>query len=66
MKLTDLNDFASLKEVDAVEIKWWGKMTDFSGLKNIFPKIVEAKWLVDGCDFNPTYKQMTDGQWVKP
>lgn len=65
MKLTDLNDFSSLKEIDAVDIKWWGQMTDFSGLKNIFPAITEVNWSVDGCGYNPTHQQMTESHWVK-
>lgn len=66
MKLTDLNDFISLKEVDIVDIKWWGSMTDFSGLRNIFPGITTENWKVEGCGYNPTYQQMIDGNWIKP
>lgn len=65
MKLTNLNDFSSLTEVEKVEIKWWGSMTDFSGLKNIITKIKKENWIVDGCAYNPTYEQMNSGEWVK-
>lgn len=66
MPLTDLNDFRSLEKIDKVEIKWWGNMTDFSGLKNIISKIEKENWSVDGCAYNPTYQDMKDGKYVKP
>lgn len=33
MKLTGMADFAGVTEIGSVDIKYWGKMTDFSGLK---------------------------------
>lgn len=66
MKLTSMNDFASVEEVEKVEIVWWGNMTDFSGMKNAIPNIEESDWMVKGCAYNPTYEQMKNGEWVKP
>lgn len=66
MKLTNLNDFSSLTEVGKLEVKWWGTMTDFSGLKNIVSKIEESNWTIEGCSYNPTLEQMKNGEWVKP
>lgn len=63
MKLTNLNDFAGVTQIDKVELKWWGNMTDFSGLKLIFPNLKKENWSVDGCAYNPTYEQMIDGEY---
>lgn len=66
VKLKDLNDFSNVTEIEKVEIKWWGSMIDFSGLKNAISKIKIEDWIVEGCGYNPTYDQMKNGEYVKP
>ncbi|MFR2061977.1 MAG: hypothetical protein ACLS37_09015 [Alistipes sp.] len=48
MKLTGMADFAGVTEIGSVDIKYWGKMTDFSGLKNALPSLSADKWNVSG------------------
>lgn len=41
-------------------------MTDFSGLKNALPSLSADKWNVSGNGYNPTWEQITAGEYVKP
>lgn len=66
VKLKDLNDFSNVTDIEKVEIKWWGNMIDFSGLKNAISKIKMEDWTVEGCAYNPTYEQMKNGEYIKP
>lgn len=66
MKLTGMADFAGVTEIGSVDIKYWGKMTDFSGLKNALPSLSADKWNVSGNGYNPTWEQITAGEYVKP
>lgn len=66
MNLTNLDDFSSVTEISKVDIKWWGKMIDFTGLKNAISSIDKENWLVDGCAYNPTYEQMINREYIKP
>jgi hypothetical protein len=66
-QLTDLNGFASLRSVQAVEIAWMTNLTDYSGLQGAFTAAPwgAGNWTVTGNDYNPTYQDLVDGKWIK-
>lgn len=65
MRLTGLSDFKNVTEIGTVDIKWWGKMVDFSGLKNALPSLSEPNWSVIECGYSPTWKNMADGKFTE-
>lgn len=66
MLLTSLDDFAAVTQISSVKINGWGRLTDFSGLRNALPSLSAGAWAVTNCSYNPTWQQMLDGQYVKP
>ena len=65
MPLKNMDAFKNLKEVDEVIMEHWGNLTDYSGLKNIFPKLKKENWKLKGNKYNPTYEQMIDGEFTQ-
>jgi hypothetical protein len=66
-QLTDLNGFAALRSVQAVEIAWMTHLTDYSGLQGAFTAAPWGadNWSATGNDYNPTYQDFEDGKWTK-
>lgn len=62
--INDLNTFSSLTSVGSVDIKYAGKLSDFSGLKNVVSKLNTSTWIVSGCKYNPTLQNMLDGKYT--
>lgn len=62
---TNLEDFANVTEIGEVNIKWWGALNDFSGLKNALPSLSASNWHVtENTVYNPTYQDMVDGKYT--
>lgn len=63
--ITDLDTFSSLTSVGSVDVRNAGKLSDFSGLKNIVGKLSTSGWMVSGCKYNPTLQNMLDGKYTE-
>jgi len=66
MRLTNLDDFAGVTRIGSVDIAYWGKLTDFSGLHRALGSLSADRWKVVGCAYNPTWKAMQDGLYTQP
>ena len=64
MKLTNLNDFIHVTQIDKVQILGWGNLVDFSGLRNVISGMSESNWEVRDCKYNPTLDDMKAGKYV--
>lgn len=63
---TNLEDFANVEEISDLTIKWWGAITDFSGLKKAVPSLTATTWNVtENLVYNPSYQNMIDGKYTK-
>lgn len=61
--MTNMDYFSNVSKIGRVDIKWCGKLTDFSGLKNAVSSLSSDKWSVLECKYNPTYQNMVDGKY---
>jgi hypothetical protein len=66
-QLADLNGFAALRSVQAVEIAWMTNLTDYSGLRGAFTAAPwgAGNWTATGNGYDPTYQDLEDGKWTK-
>lgn len=66
--LTNLDAFSSLQKVGGkVSISGFGKLTDYSGLKNLIPNITEEQWVMGTYNaYSPTFQDMTEGKYTLP
>lgn len=64
--LTNLDGFAALTNVNAIEVSTQMVLESFAGLKNAFPSITETGWKAFDNDYNPTYSDLAAGKWIKP
>lgn len=63
---TNLEDFSNVEEIGDVTIKWWGAISDFSGLKKAVPSLTSTTWnVLENLVYNPTYQDMVDGKYTK-
>ena len=64
---TTLEDFAEVEQIGALTIKWWGAITDFSGLRKAAASVPDDKWEISGnlinkaARFNPSKQDILDG-----
>ncbi|MDR2361726.1 MAG: DUF5018 domain-containing protein [Prevotellaceae bacterium] len=66
-RLKDLNGFAALTNVKAIEVTRQGALIDYTGLQNAFPSLTSpADWSATHNAYNPSYQDLLDGKWVKP
>ena len=63
--LTSLDAFSALEYANEVEIKNWGNLVDFTGIKGVISNITESAWNVSGNKYNPTYEDMVNGNYVQ-
>ncbi|TKG90140.1 hypothetical protein EYV94_24365 [Puteibacter caeruleilacunae] len=62
--MSDLNAFAAVTKIGSVDIVYCANLNDFSGLKNAIPSLSEENWKVENCQYNPTYQNMVDGDYI--
>lgn len=63
---TNLEDFSNVEEIGDITIKWWGAISDFSGLKKAVPSLTSTTWnVLENLVYNPTYQDMVDGKYTK-
>ena len=64
---TSLDEFAEVEQIGALTIKWWGAITDFSGLRRAAASVPDDKWNITenringAVRFNPTKQDILDG-----
>ncbi|WP_421921131.1 hypothetical protein [Marinifilum sp.] len=61
--IENMDAFSALSNAGSVEIKFAGKLKDFSGLKNVIGSLTADKWTVQDCLYNPDYTDMKDGKY---
>lgn len=65
---TTLEDFAGVGQIDRLTIKWWGAITDFSGLKKA--AAADGDWTIaenridNAVVFNPSKQDILDGNCI--
>ena len=64
-KVTHLNGFSALKEVQGIEVRNFSALNNFEGLKNAFQSVSSAKWSTSKNAYNPTYADLAAGRWIK-
>jgi hypothetical protein len=64
-KLKNLDGFAALRNVKAIEITRMGTIESFVGLQGAFPLASPDKWTVYNNGYNPTYQDLLDGKWTQ-
>lgn len=64
MQLTSMDDFAGVTQIGKVSVNGWGKLADFTGLKNAVPSLADGNWSVLNCAYNPTWQDMLDGKYT--
>lgn len=65
MPLTSMADFSGVTEIGSLNISGWGKLTDFTGLKNALPSLSADRWSVLNCGYNPTFEDMQQGKYTR-
>jgi hypothetical protein len=65
-QLQNLNGFASLTSVKAVDITLQTALTDYSGLANAFKATPTLDFSATDNGYNPTRQDLLDGKWTKP
>lgn len=64
--LTNLDGFATLKNVQSMQVINQKAIVSFEGLKEAFKSINASGWSASGNNYNPTYDDLLNGYWVKP
>lgn len=64
-RMTNLDAFAGITSIGEVNIKYCGKLNDFTGLSGAISGLTAEKWAVSDCDYNPTFEDMQEGRYVK-
>jgi hypothetical protein len=65
-RLTDLNGFAALASVKAIEVTQQKALTDYSGLQKAFASLASPDdWKTTDNGYNPTYQDLLDGKWTQ-
>lgn len=64
-RMTNLDAFADITDMESVKIDYCGKLADFSGLSQIIAGLTADKWAVSNCAYNPTYQEMVEGKFTK-
>jgi hypothetical protein len=65
-KLTDLDGFAALAGVKAIEVTGMAALTDYSGLRKLFENLAEDQWITPTNNrYNPAYQDLIDGKWTE-
>lgn len=64
-RMTNLDAFAGITDMESVKIEYCGKLADFSGLSQIIAGLTADKWAVSNCAYNPTYQEMVEGKFTK-
>jgi hypothetical protein len=65
-RLVNLDGFAALTGVKAIEVSGQSVLTSFAGLQLAIPNISAANWVAAGNSYNPTYSDLQTGKWTKP
>jgi hypothetical protein len=66
MQLKNLDGFAALTSVKAIEITQLTALTDYTGLQSAFQSLAsEENWTVSGNGYNPSYQDLLEGKWTK-
>lgn len=64
-RMTNLDAFAGITDMESVKIEYCGKLADFSDLSQIIAGLTADKWAVSNCAYNPTYQEMVEGKFTK-
>ncbi len=64
-KLANLDGFSTLEKVGSMEIKYFTALSSFEGIKKIVPSLTAETWNASGNLYNPTYDQLSNGEWTK-
>jgi len=65
-KLTNFDGFLTVASVAGVVINNNAALTDYTGLKNAIASFAATEWKVSDNNYNPTYQDMVDGNYIKP
>ena len=64
--LTNLNGFAALTSVKAIEVTQQKALTDYSGLQQAFASLASPDdWKTTDNGYNPTHQDLLDGKWTQ-
>lgn len=64
--LKNLDGFATLRNVQVIEITKQMAIESFEGLKEAFKSLSPTGWNATENGYNPTYEDLRNGAWVKP
>lgn len=64
-KVTQMNGFAALKQVQSIEVRGFTSLTTFEGFKNVLGALTPSKWTTSRNSYNPTYADLAAGRWTK-
>jgi hypothetical protein len=65
-QLKNLDGFAALTSVKAIEVVRLTALTDYTGLQSAFQSLAsEENWTVSGNGYNPSYQDLLEGKWTK-
>jgi hypothetical protein len=65
-RLTNLDGFAALTRVQAIEIIRMVALTDYTGLQELFKTLPEKSWIMPtNCGYMPTWQDLKDEKWTK-
>lgn len=70
---TTLEDFAGVTHIGELTVKWWGALTDFSGLAAAAASVPADKWHIEEnalggsfeAGYNPTRQDILDGRYTR-
>lgn len=65
-KMTGLDGFSALTNVNSIEITKQSVLVSYEGLKNALSSFTPSGWSVSDNAYNPTYEELAAGQWTKP
>lgn len=65
-QIVNMDGFSTLKKVAGIEVTQQTGLISYSGFKNALASFNTDQWIAAENAYNPTYVQLTAGQWTKP
>lgn len=66
LSLKNLDGFVTLSSVRSIEVTNQKAIVSFAGLKEAVKAVSAAGWKTSGNNYNPTYADLQNGNWVAP
>lgn len=64
--MINLDGFSALTSIKGAEILNQGALVSYKGLKNALGSFSANEWSAANNAYNPTYEELSSGQWVQP